>query len=267
VPEYPVSLFHRKIGIMNIVPKIGTALLLSAVMSLPAQAQGLKGLINSTKKTIGTIKTGTGTGTGSLSESDIAAGLKEALQVGTKNATGKVSAVNGFFADQAIKVLLPPEARKIETALRAVGMGAQVDRAILSMNRAAEDASSKAVPIFVDAITSMSIQDGLTILKGSNDAATQYLKGRTTAQLTTAFRPVIQASLNKVNATAYWREMVTLYNKLPTTRQKLNPDLTGWVTERSLNGIFVYVAQEEGKIRTNPAARISDILRKVFGQA
>jgi hypothetical protein len=225
----------------------------------------MKGIMDGAKKVIGTTKT-SGTGKGALSEADITAGLKEALNVGTRNATGQVSKVNGFFADQAIKVLMPPEAKKIETALRAVGMGKQVDRAILSMNRAAEDASAKAVPIFVDAVTSMSIQDGLSILKGSNDAATQYLKGRTTPQLTSAFRPVIQSSLNKVNATAYWSEMVTLYNKLPTTRQKLNPDLTAWVTERALNGIFVYVAQEEGKIRSNPAARVSDILRKVFGQ-
>jgi hypothetical protein len=144
-------------------------------------------------------------------------------------------------------------------------MGAQVDRAILSMNRAAEDASSKAVPIFTNAITGMSIQDGISILRGSNDAATQYLKGNTSTQLTSAFRPVIQSSLNKVNATRYWTEIVTIYNKLPTTRQKVNTDLTGYVTERALNGIFVNVAEEELKIRTNPAARITDILKKVFG--
>lgn len=251
---------------MKTMLKGGCALLIAISVSFAAQAQGIKGIMDGAKKVIGGTKTTGITKGGTLSEADITAGLKEALNVGTRNATGQVSKVNGFFADQAIKVLMPPEAKKIETALRAVGMGKQVDRAILSMNRAAEDASAKAVPIFVDAITSMSIQDGLSILKGNNDAATQYLKGRTTPQLTSAFRPVIQSSLNKVNATAYWSEMVTLYNKLPTTRQKLNPDLTAWVTERALNGIFVYVAQEEGKIRSNPAARVSDILRKVFGQ-
>ena len=250
---------------MKTMLKSGCTLLIAISVSFAAQAQGIKGILDGAKKVVGTTKT-TGTGKGALTDADITAGLKEALNVGTRNATGQVSKVNGFFADQAIKELMPPEAKKIETALRAVGMGKQVDRAILSMNRAAEDASAKAVPIFVDAITSMSIQDGLSILKGNNDAATQYLKGRTTPQLTSAFRPVIQSSLNKVNATAYWSEMVTLYNKLPTTRQKLNPDLTAWVTERALNGIFVYVAQEEGKIRSNPAARVSDILRKVFGQ-
>lgn len=232
-----------------------------------AGAQGFKNIINDAKKNLGTVKLpGTGSGGGStLTQNEIASGLKEALQVGTKNATSKVSAVNGFFGNQLIKVLLPPEAKKVETTLRALGMGAQVDRAILSMNRAAEDASAKAVPIFTNAITGMSIQDGISILKGSNDAATQYLRSNTSTQLTSAFRPVIQSSLNKVNATRYWTEIVTIYNKLPTTRQKVNTDLTGYVTERALNGIFVNVAEEELKIRTNPAARITDILKKVFG--
>ncbi len=231
-----------------------------------ADAQGFKSIINDAKKNLGNVKVpGTGGGSNSLTQSEIASGLKEALQVGTRNATSRVSVVNGFFGNQLIKVLLPPEAKKVETTLRALGMGAQVDRAILSMNRAAEDASGKAVPIFTNAITGMSIQDGISILRGSNDAATQYLRSNTTTQLTSAFRPVIQSSLNKVNATRYWTEIVTIYNKLPTTRQKVNTDLTGYVTERALNGIFVNVAEEELKIRTNPAARITDILKKVFG--
>jgi len=250
---------------MKFLSKTGVTFLIVCAVAVTARAQSFNGLMKEAKRVAGGAKLPGGTNKGGLSESEITAGLKEALNVGTRNATGKVSAVNGFFADAAIKVLMPPEAKKIETALRAVGMGAQVDRAILSMNRAAEDASSKAVPIFVDAITSMSIQDGMSILKGSNDAATQYLKGRTTSQLTTAFRPVIQSSLNKVNATAYWSEIVNVYNRLPTTRQKVNPDLAAWVTDRALNGIFVNVAAEEGKIRTNPAARVTDILKKVFG--
>lgn len=208
--------------------------------------------------------TGGGKGTG-LSESEIASGLKEALKVGSQNATSRVSAVNGFFADAAIKVLMPPEAKKVETTLRSIGMGAQVDKAILAMNRAAEDASAKAYPIFVDAVTSMTIQDGLSILRGSNDAATLYLRNKTTNQLTTVFKPVIKASLDKVYATKYWEEIVTIYNRLPTTRTKINPDLPAYVTDRALNGIFVYVAREEASIRSNPAARVNDILRKVFG--
>lgn len=254
---------------MNIFSKAALVPVVIASLSIGAHAQSVKGLLDGAKKTMGGVKLPTSVagaaGKGSLSEGEITAGLKEALNVGTRNATGKVSAVNGFFGNQLIKVLLPPEAKKVETTLRSLGMGSYVDKAILSMNRAAEDASSKAVPIFTNAITSMSIQDGLSILRGSNDAATQYLKGRTSASLTTAFRPVIKTSLDKTNATRYWSEMVNVYNRLPTTRQKVNPDLPSYVTERALNGIFINVAEEEAKIRTNPAARVSDILRKVFG--
>lgn len=144
-------------------------------------------------------------------------------------------------------------------------MGSIVDKAILSMNRAAEDASGKAVPIFVNAIRNMNIQDGLNILRGGNGAATAFLRNATTAALTTAFRPVIQTSLSKVGATNYWGDVMRTYNRLPTTRNQINPDLTAYVTERALNGLFVNIAEEENKIRTNPAARVTDLLSKVFG--
>ena len=249
---------------MNISAK--SILIAGALVACTAttDAQTLKSLMNDAKKAVGSGKTG-GSNKGSLTDGEISSGLKEALQVGARNATSKVSSVNGFFGNQLIKVLMPPEAKKVESTLRAMGMGAQVDKAILSMNRAAEDASTKAVPIFTNAITSMTIQDGVSILRGGNDAATQYLRGRTTNELTSTFRSVIQASLDKVNATRYWREIINIYNRLPTTRQKVNPDLASYVTERALSGIFVYVAEEESKIRTNPAARVTDLLRKVFG--
>jgi hypothetical protein len=146
-----------------------------------------------------------------------------------------------------------------------MGMGSLVDEAILSMNRAAEDAAKKLVPIFVNAITSMSIRDGLSVLQGGNNAATQYLRGRTTQDLTNAFRPVIQTSLEKVGATQIWQTVFTTYNRLPLISGKVNPDLTAYVTERALDGLFKMIADEELKIRTNPAARISDILQRVFG--
>lgn len=160
---------------------------------------------------------------------------------------------------------MPPEARQVESTLRSIGMGKEVDKAILAMNRAAEDAAKKAAPIFVNAIKSMSIQDGLSVLKGGNGAATNFLKGRTNTELANAFRPVIENSLRKVDATKYWSQLFTVYNRLPTTRNKINPDLTGYVTERALNGLFITVEQEENKIRQNPAARVTDLLRKVFG--
>lgn len=200
-----------------------------------------------------------------LSSSDITGALKQALQVGTKNAASQLSAQNGFFGNSLIKILMPPDAKKVETTLRNLGFGEQVDNAILSMNRAAEDASEKAVPIFINAITSMTIDDGIKILQGGNDAATQYLKAKTSAALTAAFKPVIKTSLDKVGATKYWTDIFTTYNKLPTTFRKVNPDLPDYVTERALNGLFVTIAQEESKIRLNPAARVTDLLQKVFG--
>jgi hypothetical protein len=133
------------------------------------------------------------------------------------------------------------------------------------MNRAAEDAAGKAAPIFINAIRGMTINDGINIIRSGNGAATNYLKGATTVALTSAFRPVIETSLNKVGATAYWGDVMRIYNGLPTTRNRINPDLTAYVTERALNGLFVGIADEENKIRTNPAARITDLLSKVFG--
>ena len=244
---------------MQIIKKIFfTALLLSGI-SMSSIAQ-FKDLLNKAENSIGGKKNG-----GGLSEADISAGLREALSVGAKNATGRVSVQDGFFGDALIKVLMPPEARKVENTLREVGFGKQVDDAILSMNRAAEDASTKALDIFVDAIKGMSIQDALSILQGKDDAATQYLKNKTSEALTIAFRPVIKTSLDKVGATKYWETVFNTYNDLPTTFKKVNPDLPAYVTERALNGVFVYIAKEEARIRKDPGAQVTDLLKKVFG--
>jgi hypothetical protein len=248
---------------MAIIKKVLLGIVLIGGTYGHANAQSFGDYLNKAKGAIDNKK-GSSKG-GALSESDISAGLKQALQVGAQNATGKVSAMNGFFGNSLIKVLMPPEAKKVENTLRSIGMGSKVDDAILAMNRAAEDASGKALQIFINAITSMSIQDAVGILRGGNDAATQYLKAKTTASLVSAFKPVIQASLEKVNATRYWSMVFTTYNRLPTTYNKVNPDLPSYVTDRALNGVFVYIAQEEGKIRTNPAAQVTDLLKKVFG--
>ena len=243
------------------------SLVLSAALlgTTTAQAQKLGDYLNKANDIVNKNTGNRGGGSfGSLSNSEVVSGLKQALEVGTKNASGKLSSMNGYFGNQLIKIIMPPEVRKVESTLRGMGMGDLVDKAILSMNRAAEDAATKAVPIFVNAITSMSIQDGMSILKGGNGAATNFLKGRTTAQLTTAFRPVINASLAKVGATKYWTEVFTVYNKVPLV-SKVNTDLPAYVTERALNGLFVTIAEEENKIRNNPSARVTDLLKKVFG--
>lgn len=239
---------------------VGVALLTGT--SLTSEAQILRDYVNDAGRMLGGGKKKTDSKT--ITNTEIVAGLKEALDMGAKAATNKLSVKDGFFGNAMVKVLMPPEAAKVENTLRQFGMGAYVDKAILSMNRAAEDAAIQAQPIFINAIKGMTVQDALNILKGSNDAATQYLKAKTMAQLTTAFKPVISASLDKVNATKYWTEVFEVYNNLPTTHNKVNPDLTAYVTERALNGVFLYIAEEEGRIRLNPAARVTDLLKKVF---
>ncbi len=201
---------------------------------------------------------------GGLSNGEIIDGLKQALTLGAQKSAGKLSATDGFFKDAVVKILFPPEAQKVEKTLRSAGMGNMVDDAILRMNRAAEDASKSAAPIFVDAIKNMSVSDALGVLRGSDTAATSYLRKTTTPQLTSSFKPVIDASLQKTDATKYWKQVFDTYNKLPMVK-KVNPDLSTYVTEKALTGLFYYVAQEEAKIRKDPAAQVTDILKKVFG--
>ncbi len=245
------------------IKKIALGVLLTVGIATTSQAQIFKDVVKSAGNVFGGKKQQKSLGP---TNTEITAGLREALEIGAKTATNKLSLKDGFFGNALVKVLMPPEAKKVENALRTIGMGSYVDKAILSMNRAAEDASQQALPIFVNAIKGMTIQDALGILKGSDDAATQYLKSKTTAQLTAAFKPVINSSLDKVNATKYWAEVFDIYNALPTTNNKVNPDLTAYVTERALNGIFLMVAEQEQKIRLNPAEQITDILKKVFGK-
>lgn len=236
------------------------------------QAQGLKGLVKkaTTKDTssassnsgiLGKVLNG-GSVSNSLTNDEIINGLKEALATGSEKGTQKLSAVDGFFKDAVLKILMPEEAQKAEKTLRSMGMGKLVDNAILSMNRAAEDAAKEAKPIFLNAIKGITIQDGLGILKSGDNAATNFLKERTLTALTEAFRPVIENSLQKVDATKHWNLVFSNYNKF--SAQKVNPDLSAYVTEKALTGVFYQIAQEEQKIRKDPAARATDLLKKVF---
>lgn len=244
--------------------KISIAIAALAITSFSAS----QGQAQSVKDIFGALKGGTtsnSNSSSSLSNAQVVSGLKEALKIGANNASGKLSVADGFFRNAAIKILMPPEVQQVERTLRSVGMGSIVDKAILSMNRAAEDASKQAAPIFVNAITSMTLQDGFSILKGGNNAATQYLQSKTTSALTTAFRPVITKSLNKVGATSMWNTVFATYNKLPLVTKKVNPDLSGYVVEKALQGMFYSIAQEEMKIRTDPAAQVTSLLKTVFG--
>ena len=198
----------------------------------------------------------------SLCTDEVVQGLKEALKVGTDSSTRKLSLLDGFYKDAAIKILMPPEAQKVEKTLRDVGLGSVVDKAVLSMNRAAEDASKYVGNIFLNAIKQMTIQDAFGILRGGDFAATNYLKQKTTPELTAAFSPVISKSLDKTDATKYWKDVFSVYNRF--SKSPVNTDLNAYVTQKALDGLFYNIGLEEQKIRKDPAARITDILKKVF---
>ncbi len=201
---------------------------------------------------------------GGFSESEAADGIKEALVNGTGNSVNIVSKENGYFGNPEIKIPFPPEAKEMESKLKSIGMGKQVDEMVLSLNRAAEDASKDAKDIFIDAIKNMSVKDAINIVKGNNDAATMYLKKNTSPQLNEKFRPSIKASLDKVEATKHWEELIKAYNRIPFVK-KMNPNLTEYVTGKAIDGLFIMIAKEEDKIRKDPMARTSELLKKVFG--
>ncbi len=199
-------------------------------------------------------------------ETTTIAGLKEALSIGTGNAVVSVSKLDGYFANQAIKILLPEKVQKVAEVLRKVGYQKQVDDFILSMNRAAENAAPKARQFFVDAIKEMSIQDAAKILRGNDTAATEYFKSKTFDKLYAAFKPPVAASMDKVGVTKKYKDMMGGYTKSMPFVKAESVDLDHYVTTKSLDGLFYMVGEEEKKIRTNPAARVTDLLKKVFGK-
>lgn len=206
------------------------------------------------------------TSVGGVTEAEAAQGIKEALSQGLAGAVLQLNTTDGFFKDALYKVLLPPDAKKIENTLRTIGMGSTVDKAILQINRGAEDAAGYAKPIFVEAIKNMTLQDAIGLVRNGDTSATHFFREKTTAKLMAAFLPVIKSSLDKVNATKYYGDIVNTYNNLPTTFTKINPDLSSYVTAKATNALFDLVAKEEVNIRTNFVARTTDILKKVFGQ-
>ncbi len=194
---------------------------------------------------------------------EIASGLKEALSKGAQFASGKASVQDAFFGNNSLKILWPPDAVRVEQRLRQLGFNKLCDDFVLSVNRAAEQAAAKAAPIFVDAITKMTINDAMGILKGGQGAATDYLKRSTTQSLTAAFRPVIENALASVNATKHWTDITTKYNQLPFVTP-VNSDLAGFVTNKAIDGLFVYVAEQENAIRRDPLQRSTELLKRVF---
>jgi len=217
--------------------------------------------INDVVNTVTGSNTNLGKG---LSNDKIIQGLKEALSVGSKNAGSSASKLNGFYKNPLIKIPFPKEVKDVEKMARQFGMSKQADKFVESLNRAAEDAAKKAAPIFVDAITKITINDGLSILQGGDNAATTFLKNSTQTNLKTAFSPIVKQSLAKTHVTKYWADVAKVYNKVPFAK-KVNPKLEEYVTLKAIEGLFTLVGQEEANIRKDPAAQVTNILQQVFG--
>ncbi|WP_395092964.1 DUF4197 domain-containing protein [Vaginella massiliensis] len=203
-----------------------------------------------------------GTNVGGLSQTTIAAGLKEALHLGVDQGIAKLGQTNGFYNSPLAKILLPEELQGVERSLRNLGLGSLVEEGLKLLNRAAEDAVLEAKPIFVNAITGMTIQDAGAILLGGQNAATNYLQSKTSPQLFSAFQPKVQHSLEKVGAHRVWENIITKYNTISTN--KINPDLTAYVTEQAITGVFRMVAEKEAGIRGNISQRTTPLLQQVF---
>lgn len=201
-----------------------------------------------------------------ISQAEANSGVKQALNSALQNSIKSLSANDGFLKDEAVKILLPPQAQKVEKTLRSVGMGSVVDKFITNMNRAAESAVKEAGPVFVNALSQLTVQDAFNILlSGQNDAATNFFKRTTSDELNDKFKPIIQSALGKYQVDTYWTQLTTTYNGLPITQDKIETDLNTYVTLRAIDGLFTKVAGEELKIRDNlGGARNTDTLKKVF---
>jgi hypothetical protein len=222
--------------------------------AFPASAQ-----LDRLLKSLGGSETGSG-----LSDVKIGSGLKEALKIGTENAVSFTGKKDGFFLNQAIKILMPEKLRTFEKGLRAVGYGPQVDEFVLSMNRSAEKATPFAKQIFWDAIGEMTFEDVRKILSGNDTAATDYFKGKTTSKLTDVFKPIVSNAMNEVGVTRQYKELVGRYESIPFVKKE-SFDLDQYVVTKALDGLFHIVGEEESKIRKNPTARTTDLLKEVFG--
>ena len=200
---------------------------------------------------------------GVLSNTDIASGLRQALDKGIEKQVSKLTLKDGYYKNELVKIILPEELQKVDKALRTVGLGNLADEGIKAMNRAAEDAVKEATPIFVNAVKDITFNDAKSILLGENDAATQYLITKTKTELYNKFNPVINTSFSKVGADQIWSNLITRYNNLPLTSD-VNPDLTDYVTNKALDGVFTMIAVEENEIRNKVSSRTTDLLRRVF---
>lgn len=195
---------------------------------------------------------------------EVSAGLKEALIQGISKGATAASSTDGYFGNALIRIPFPPEVQKVENTLRDIGLGSEVDKFVLTLNRGAEEAAKEAKPIFINAIKQLTIQDAWNLLNGEEDAATQFLERTTTAELRSKFKPVMKSALDQTNATRYYGDLVGQYNKIPFV-EDVNPNLDDYATDKALEGLFTLIRQEEANIRQNPGARATELLKKVFG--
>ncbi|GAB4389957.1 MAG: DUF4197 domain-containing protein [Thermodesulfovibrionales bacterium] len=232
---------------------------LASILILLVASASYAGFLDDLKRGLGIAPAEEG-----LSDDTVVSGLKEALSVASEKAVGAVSRTDGYFANPDIKILFPEKIRKVGEVLSAVGYQRQVDDFVLSMNRAAEKAAAGALPIFADAITEMTFEDARGILEGGDTSATEYFKAKTSERLYESFKPIVSSSMDEVGVTRSYKEMMGRYSAIPLAGGE-SIDLDHYVTGKSLDGLFFMLGEEEKKIRTDPAARVTDLLRKVFG--
>ncbi|MBL1458002.1 MULTISPECIES: DUF4197 domain-containing protein [unclassified Methylophaga] len=249
---------------MKFSAKISWTLFIFFLMATsPSHADWKKFLEDFSKSGTTALSTSEGS---DLSSDTIANGLKEALEVGTRKAVENVSKEGGYLNNPEIRIPLPPRVQQAAGLMRQLGLNKMADDFEQSINRAAEKAAPQATSIMIDAIKSMSIDDARNILNGESDAATRFFEDRTRGKLAGLFKPIIDTSLNEVGATRYYNQLDDKLSSVPVVGQELDMDLQDYVTDQALNGLFVMLAQEEQKIRDNPAARTSEILQQVFGK-
>lgn len=242
------------------------ALIVFALGITTAKAQSLGDIVKKGKTVLsGTTTTTTSSSSGNFTQAEAAEAIKQALTNGITNGVQKVSVTDGYFKNLAIKIPFPSQAKQVESTLRSIGLGSMIDKMVLTINRSAETAAKQATPIFVNSIKQMTITDAINIVSNKQpDAATQFLQRTTTEQLVVAFKPSIKSALDKTLATKYWGDIMSRYNRIPFVT-KVNTDLPDYVTRKAIDGLFYVVAQEEAKIRKDPMAQTTDILKKVFG--
>ncbi len=242
---------------------VGSCLFFVVMNPLLSAAVDLGGLLKTVQETAGGTTGGSTSGSSDLSQNEMVNGLKEALQVGTVNTVQALSKADGYYDNPKIKIPLPPSMQKFEKILRATGFGSQLDEFDLSMNRAAEKAAPEAQALFVDAIKEMTFSDAQNILNGGDNAATVYFQEKTTDKLQKLLEPIIQQSMEQVGVTQYYNSLTEQIQTIPFASDYV-VDLDSYVTEKSIDGLFIQLAEEEAKIRNDPAARVTDLLQTVF---